>query len=321
VGGTFLLESVGLTPDEELIYTSLVDRPRASADDLLDLGLARARVRKTLATLENKGLVSLLPGLPRRFAAAAPDVALEVLIRAREEELQRARVVASRLGERHRGARPATGPEEVVEIITTAEATSQRWHELQRSARRQVRAFDRPPYLGEGPNAVERELLAQGIEYRVIYDRLGLELPGHLDAALEMVEAGEQARVTTDVPVKMFVADEHVGLISLQGSTRADSAIVVHASSVLDTMVALFEEVWRRSLPLRAEAAAESHQRGQVQVKLLALLAAGLTDEAIGRQLGVHTRTVRRHVRQLMDELDAGTRFQAGMQSVRRGLL
>jgi DNA-binding NarL/FixJ family response regulator len=54
---------------------------------------------------------------------------------------------------------------------------------------------------------------------------------------------------------------------------------------------------------------------------LLGLLAAGLTDSAIGRHLGTHPRTVQRRVRELLDRLGAGTRFQAGLQAVRRGWL
>ena len=46
-----------------------------------------------------------------------------------------------------------------------------------------------------------------------------------------------------------------------------------------------------------------------------------LTDEAIGRQLGVSDRTVRRRVAALLDGLDARTRFQAGVQTKARGWL
>ncbi|MGD0557044.1 MAG: hypothetical protein ABSA93_18950 [Streptosporangiaceae bacterium] len=47
----------------------------------------------------------------------------------------------------------------------------------------------------------------------------------------------------------------------------------------------------------------------------------GLTDAAIARHLGAHLRTVQRRVRGLLDRLGAATRFQAGLQAVRRGWL
>ena len=67
------------------------------------------------------------------------------------------------------------------------------------------------------------------------------------------------------------------------------------------------------------------HEAGPLDVlstrdqQLLALLAAGLTDQAIARKLGVALRTVERRVRRLMDGLGARTRFQAGLQAAARG--
>lgn len=55
--------------------------------------------------------------------------------------------------------------------------------------------------------------------------------------------------------------------------------------------------------------------------QLLTLLASGLKDDAIARQLGLSTRTMRRRIRTLLDELSAANRFQAGVQAARRGWL
>ena len=98
---------------------------------------------------------------------------------------------------------------------------------------------------------------------------------------------------------------------------------MIHSSSLLDTLSALFEAIWATAVPVRfgddeAEAVGDD---GDQRRMLLGLLAAGLTDEAIGRQLGWHPRTVQRHVRRLMTKLGAQTRFQAGLQAARRGWL
>jgi DNA-binding CsgD family transcriptional regulator len=54
---------------------------------------------------------------------------------------------------------------------------------------------------------------------------------------------------------------------------------------------------------------------------LLRLLAAGLTDEAAARRLGISVRTARRQVAVLMDKLGASSRFQAGYRAAQRGWL
>jgi DNA-binding CsgD family transcriptional regulator/sugar-specific transcriptional regulator TrmB len=285
--------------------------------------MAGARVAPSLAALEAKGLISRLPGSPVRYQPARPDMAMEVLVRSQEQELQRVRALAAGLMERFRAGQGTVNATEIVEVVTTREGTVQRWAQLQRGARHEVRAFDRPPYVdGMGTNDIESELLPAGVRYRCVYDRAGIDMPGRLNAIRTLVETGEQARVTADVPVKMFLADDQLGLISLDRPVSSDSAMVIHPSALLDTLIALFEAVWAVAVPIRFHAPGEADpSRQEHHSTLLGLLAAGLTDEAIARHMGWHPRTAQRHVRDLMAELGAQTRFQAGLQASRRGWL
>lgn len=54
---------------------------------------------------------------------------------------------------------------------------------------------------------------------------------------------------------------------------------------------------------------------------VLSLLAAGATDETIGRLMGASARTAHRRVRELIARLGVQTRFQAGMRAVQLGWL
>jgi len=92
----------------------------------------------------------------------------------------------------------------VIEVLTTREETIRRWEQLQRSARVQVRSFDRPPYIDAAVNPIEPELLAAGVVYRAVYHPAGFAIPGHWAAVQELVAAGEQARVTASVPVGCY---------------------------------------------------------------------------------------------------------------------
>jgi len=55
------------------------------------------------------------------------------------------------------------------------------------------------------------------------------------------------------------------------------------------------------------------------EARLLAMLLAGLTDDAIGRQLGVARRTVVRHIHQLMAYAKATNRLQLVLRAVQFG--
>jgi len=322
-----VLDGLGLESDQEAVYTALVSVPSATLEEIAQR-CPGVPARAVIAELERAGLVSPLadsPGSGLAYAAAPPDVALELLVRSRQQELARARLSVAELAARYRQARVSAGPHEVVEVVTTREATALRWEQLQRSARQQVRSFDRPPYISPSPlnNPVELEMLAAGVAYRAVYHPAGLALPGRPAAMRTMIAAGEQARVTESVPVKMFIADDQMGLIPLEVGGSAEAGLVIRASSMLDTLIALFELVWERAIPVHSggDLPATGTGPSQEEADLLALLAAGLTDAAIARHLGTHPRTVQRRVRELLDRLDAGTRFQAGLQAVRRGWL
>jgi DNA-binding NarL/FixJ family response regulator len=75
----------------------------------------------------------------------------------------------------------------------------------------------------------------------------------------------------------------------------------------------LFDQLWSQATPLRLSENADPN------TTLINLLASGMKDEAIARQLGVSGRTLRRRIAQVQEQLGATSRFQAGLQAGRRG--
>jgi sugar-specific transcriptional regulator TrmB/DNA-binding NarL/FixJ family response regulator len=320
-----MLQALGLTAAEEAVYQTLLAQPHMSLGELRDSGiLGRQPPDPVLSSLEEKGLISRLPGTPRRFAASPPEYALEMLILSREEELRRARVVAEQIAQRFRESRRGDDPAELVEVVAGTEAVLARWTQLLQSAQEEIRSVDKPPQ-SDASRMLERELMTKGLGSRCIYDRSVFEEPERARRLLESVAAGEQARVMSGVPMKLFIVDGRLALLALQrGGGLIESAMVIHPSSLLDALVQLFESLWQRSVPV-SPAAARGEDAGrdpdspsEHDEVLLTLLATGLTDEAIARQLDVSQRTVQRYIRGLMDRLGADTRFQAGLQAARR---
>lgn len=97
--------------------------------------------------------------------------------------------------------------------------------------------------------------------------------------------------------------------------------MTVHASSVLDTLVSHFEVIWRRATPLTIEEGDSDlkTEPDTARRTLVNLMAAGLQDRAIARQLGISPRTFDRRLQESMKELEAKTRFQAGVRAVLSG--
>ena len=327
-----MLQSLGLSANEQALYELLLTRPPVTGRTLRELtadrvwaGAADAALRR----LEELGLVTRLPEDPPRYAVVPADIGLEALIAARERALVMARQRMNQLAVRYRQAAIGGDPLELVEVVHGREAVQARLKDLFRSVRTEMRAIDAPPYLGDplDPSPEELEHLHEGVRYRIIYDRKAVSLPGRLPDIEGSIGAGEEARIT-DVALKLGLSDHPLAMLPLRShpmDVDLGSWLVVHDSVLLDALSALFEMYWERAVPLHIRQErpdmAGHDAPNETDRALLSLLAAGLTDKAVADHLGWHERTAHRHLRAMMHRLDAATRFQAGYQAVRRGWL
>ena len=245
-----------------------------------------------------------------------PDVAVDVLVARKQAELAAVQAQARGLLEelpRDQGAEP----QDYLEIVRGREAVAHRFQQLQQTTQVELMVLDRPPYAQEvtEPNQGEFELLGRGVRSRGIYAPEAIEQPASLHGLRQAVEAGEEARVHPNLPLKLAISDRAAALLPLTGDESTESALVIRASMLLEALIALFELLWASAVPLPDE----SHPGHDVE--LVALLAAGLKDETIARHLGISGRSLSRRTNKLMADLGARTRFQGGIQATRLGLL
>jgi DNA-binding CsgD family transcriptional regulator len=326
------LAPLGIGAVEERLYRELLRSPGSGGAELAArLGSSPARVRRAALALERLGLVNRVAGAAPGYLPAAPDIGLAALILDREAQLGRIRTTAQQWMEDYRAGR-RHARSELFEVVTGSDAVLHRFDQLQRSATEEIQVLDTPPYAGKaGPptNDREFEILSRGVVCRAIYDRSALlRSPRAIEAILRYVKAGEQARVTSQLPLKLATFDRRLAFVPLS-LEQADvaGAIVVHPCSVLDVLLYVFDRLWEQATPLSVAAPhipdrlELDGEPGADDRRLLALLASGMPDQAISRHLGWSYRTTRRRIAALMTALGADTRFQAGLYAARRGWL
>ena len=93
--------------------------------------------------------------------------------------------------------------------------------------------------------------------------------------------------------------------------------LLVRQGALVSALTLLFELYWEKAMPVSEL----SGSQGSERIFLLRQLLSGAKDEQIARTMGLSLRTVRRRIAELMIELGADTRFQAGAEAVRRGWL
>jgi sugar-specific transcriptional regulator TrmB/DNA-binding CsgD family transcriptional regulator len=323
------LEALGVSAVHEQVYRQLVDISPARAGELgAHLGLTEPEVGVALDALMAFGLALVDDADRGRFIAASPAVALGSLINERRNRLHQAEISVTEMIERYRTAAGGRAVRDLIEVVTGTEAVGHRFVQVQSTAEREVMAFVTADTLAVSreQNDVEPAAVERGVIYRVLIERAILEQPGAIDIMALSLENGEQVRVVDRVPHKLLIADRTTALVPLRVSGDP-GAVVVYASGLLDALVALFEAFWARAIPLRLSSDAdrpvvEDGVPGAIEpldLKILALLFAGLTDRAVATQLDISMRTVARRVRHLMDLAGVQTRLQLGRHAAIAG--
>ncbi|WUI00703.1 hypothetical protein OHR68_02470 [Spirillospora sp. NBC_00431] len=309
------LEAVGVNGFDETVYRALLAGRDASPADLADrLGERADRVRRALDRLRELGLVSRLSGHRLRYTAAAPETALEALVRGQNARLQQVRTVAAELDSVFHSVTRADDAG-AIDLLSGTEELGRWFVRLQHQVREEMLVLDRPPYALAATNPVEPTSLARGVRWRAIYAPEALEQRGALAEIEQLAERGEDARVLPGLRIKLAIADRRLALMPLGFDPENMRPVLIRESTLLDALIDLFEHYWTRALPLSGSGA----ENPSIDPDLLALLLSGFKDDAIARQLGLSTRTMRRRMRRLMDELSADNRFQAGVQAAHRG--
>ena len=327
--GVGVLEAIGISATEERFYLALLKDQGAPIGEICrSVGISAQRGAAIAAALESKGLVSRLSAREHRVAAAPPDTALEPLLLHSHEMLERAGKSIAELANLYHSNREPRDTHELVQVVLGTDAVRKRFEQLQHGARDEVLLFVRPPQMLTGANQTELRLLRQGVRYRTLYDRASLRTPGAMNEILLYQSEGEQSRTVEGLPMKLAVADRSLALIPLSTSDSSmdPGAVVLHSSALLEGLVALFESLWRDAVPMDRGSDDPGHKPhrpplAEQDSRILGLLLAGQTDEAVARQLGLSLRTVQRRVQRLMASARVTTRLQLGWYAHRQGWL
>ncbi|HYN97513.1 MAG TPA: LuxR C-terminal-related transcriptional regulator [Pilimelia sp.] len=305
----------GRSPDADLVYRTLLTSGPDTVEELArDLGLPPGRVAAALDELASVNAVRSRPTRARRARVWVPRPAgavtselrrpchAPVAARPPQPEALPAALRAASLpvgdGLRHLPSRALTRAR-LGELVQVA------CHEhLAMNPEPAFEAQAARPAVG-----MDRALLDRGVTMRVVgvqsVDRDPLTEHGR-----DATEARPDYREASSVPMKLFVVDRRIALFPVAPGDPERGYLEVAQPPLVSALVALFERHWSVAQPSPTPGAAPLTPRERA---LVALLAAGHTDDAAARRLRISTRTVSNVIRDLMDRVGAGNRFQLGL--------
>jgi len=247
---------LGLTTYEARAYAALVRRESFTAAQVArQADLPRQRIYDVLGSLVHKGLAAARPGATVKYAAVAPELAVERLMslqRDRLAELERdAASVLDTLNPEYEAGRSHTDPLEYIEVLRDAAAINRRFVELQAQVRREILVFTKPPYARPPEENVEGIEVSRTHRARSVYEVSALDDDNTATAIQRFMDAGTEARFVERLPLKLVIIDEAIVMFGMDdpvASSDAVTIVVVEHPALAQTLKLAFDATWDRGL-------------------------------------------------------------------------
>ncbi len=326
-----VFEMIGVDARALSVYRAMLREPAwGVAEIAADLGMAFDEVRSALDELARVKLLRSSWDRAGMLRAVRPEVGLMNLL-----EEQRVKLAAE-MAQVEQGRAAVRGlieeltplqPQSVLARLDGLDGVRGTLEQLARDAR--VEALSFVPGGGQGrasldaSRPLDEDALARGVRLRTLYtDSAARDRPTSAHVA-HLVALGAEARTVPVLPIRMLVVDAEIAVLPVDPDKSAAGALVVRERGIVAAVRALFHSYWDISRPFGAPVSVgvSLDEPTRQQRAVLDLLARGMKDESIARSLGTSVRTVRRVVAELMELLDAESRFEAGVNAVRRGWL
>jgi len=254
------LVELGLTRYEAKAYLALIHRESFAASELAtEAGIPRQRIYDVLNTLTSRGLVRDWPGPVTRYTAIDPQAAVDRLLSVQRQALagleSESVTLGGQLRETWLSGRAETAPLDYVEVVRDPGLLGARFLDLQAEAERELLTFSKAPYAiasNEVGLTATRRIVAAGGTCRCIYEPDIFASPDVLAETLQFIQAGEQARVIDELPMKLCLADGQRALFALTdpiaGALTSTNILVEHPA-LATSLQLTFDTVWQRSEP------------------------------------------------------------------------
>ncbi|WP_166388216.1 helix-turn-helix transcriptional regulator [Catellatospora methionotrophica] len=325
-----MLESLGLSDLMQSVYLAVLRQPDIGVTDVsAELGVDEQTVRCTLDQLAHLELVRLRWEEPREFRAVSPELGLTALLEREQEklaqrnhEIARSRAAVAQLLINHAEIK-ANSNDPAVERLIGLDAIRGRLEELAVSCRTEALSFmpggAQSPEGLRASRVLDEAAVARGVKIRTVYLDSMFNDARTTAYALWLQELGSEVRTTPVLPVRMLIVDREHAVVPIDSDRSNAGAVVLSGAGLVEALVSLFYFVWEISTPLGVSRVSDDSGLSSQEKQVLRLLASGYTDEAMARKLGVSVRTVRRNTADLLQQLGARSRFQAGVLAAERG--
>ncbi|MCX4970681.1 helix-turn-helix transcriptional regulator [Streptomyces sp. NBC_00654] len=294
-----------------------------------ELGLDRAELESAVASLTELGLLRPEVDDPDRLRPVDPDLVAAVVTTSMESAIRSQKAELHDIREQFAGLRGhyleslsrlpvgfeiIPGPQEVRAALTLAS------QECTQEMLTSQPGGNRVPEVLREALPRDTAMLARSVRIRTLYHHTA-RFNGPSQAYVATLSArGAEYRTRHELFGRLIVFDRKLAFIPERGDTWG--AVVIREPSIVSYLCDVFEQEWTQATPF-SDAATDGLElvAKDIDRTILRLLTAGMKDATIARRIGMSLRTARKHIADIMEELGAESRFQAGVLAAQQGLL
>ncbi|WP_251071406.1 hypothetical protein [Streptomyces sp. ISL-43] len=134
--------------------------------------------------------------------------------------------------------------------------------------------------------------------------------------------AGAEVRTTDQMVDRMVIYDREIVFLPEQHvQGRVPGAVVVREPTLVAFLCKVYDHLWAGAAPFIPGLEELTAINDELKLSIVKLMAEGHKDELVARRLGMSVRTARRHISQIMAEVESTSRFQAGFNVAMSGML
>jgi HTH-type transcriptional regulator, sugar sensing transcriptional regulator len=213
---------LGLTTDEAKAYLALRRESSTAAQTARLANVPRQRIYDVLAGLVDEGLAATRRGPVVKYAAEAPEHALERLVTEQREQLERGTAsLIDTLGPSFRAGQKGDGSLEYIEVLRDRRAISERFDELQRAIKQEILVFTKPPYAMPPQDELVGLEVTQKHDAGSVYELSVFNDPAVAAGVRRFIETGEKAHFVPELPLKLVIIDESIVMFGMEDPSPA----------------------------------------------------------------------------------------------------
>lgn len=174
--------------------------------------------------------------------------------------------------------------------------------------------------------AIERDraMLENGVSMRVLYQHAARASAATRRYVRLVTDGGAKVRTTAELPDRLIIFDRERAFVPIPVPRQGGGppgAVVVEEPALVAYLHKGFEGWWQAGIDFDPDRALDDRPVDDLRGAILRLMALGHKDDTVAHRVGMSTRTVRKYITAIANELGATSRFQAGVCAAYLGLV